>query len=84
MKLKGLVIAAGIVLLCITLYAAFTSPERSKEPFQQQCVNGPTNITGYLVIHWLLRFLTGHTLYDFAIYCVAMGLIVLTLTYTRA
>jgi len=34
-------------------------------------------LTGYLAIRWLLRYLMQHTLYDFAIYCVALGLFVL-------
>lgn len=40
-------------------------------------------VTGYFVIRWLLRFLTSHTLYDFAIYCVAVGLIVLLVSFAR-
>jgi undecaprenyl-diphosphatase len=32
-------------------------------------------ITGYLAIHWLLRFLTRYPLYGFAIYCSLAGII---------
>jgi undecaprenyl-diphosphatase len=40
-------------------------------------------VTGYLAIRWLLRFLNQHTLYDFAIYCVALGLFVLLVSVVR-
>lgn len=40
-------------------------------------------ITGYLVIRWLLRYLAQHTLYDFAIYCVVMGMITLVVSIIR-
>ncbi len=41
-------------------------------------------VTGYLVIRWLLRYLVQHTLYDFAIYCVALGIITLVVGFIRA
>jgi undecaprenyl-diphosphatase len=31
-------------------------------------------IIGYIAIHWLLRFLTHHRLYWFALYCLVIGL----------
>jgi undecaprenyl-diphosphatase len=34
-------------------------------------------VVGYLAIRWLLRFLVGHSLYIFAIYCTVMGLLVI-------
>ena len=40
-------------------------------------------LTGYLAIRWLLRYLMQHTLYDFAIYCVALGLFVLLVSFVR-
>lgn len=40
-------------------------------------------VTGYLTIRWLLRFLAHHPLYDFAIYCVAAGLITLLVSLVR-
>ncbi len=36
-------------------------------------------IVGYLSIRWLLRYLTRHSLYVFAAYCAALGLLVLVL-----
>jgi undecaprenyl-diphosphatase len=41
-------------------------------------------ITGYVAIRWLLRYLVQHTLYDFAIYCVVMGMITLLVSSIRA
>ncbi len=38
-------------------------------------------IVGYLSIHWLLGFLMRRSLNGFAIYCMTLGTIVLTLTY---
>jgi len=35
-------------------------------------------IVGYFVIHWLLRFVSQHSLLPFAIYCIIVGIIVLT------
>ena len=40
-------------------------------------------VTGYLTIRWLLRFIAHHPLYDFAIYCVAAGLITLLVSLVR-
>jgi undecaprenyl-diphosphatase len=40
-------------------------------------------ITGYLAIRWLLRYLVQHTLYDFAIYCVVVGIITMVVFYIR-
>jgi undecaprenyl-diphosphatase len=40
-------------------------------------------VTGYLAIRWLLRYLIQHTLYDFAIYCAALGLITLVISFVR-
>jgi len=40
-------------------------------------------VTGYFTIRWLLRYLINHTLYDFAIYCVAIGLITLIVSFAR-
>jgi undecaprenyl-diphosphatase len=40
-------------------------------------------IVGYLAIRWLLRYLVQHTLYDFAIYCVSLGLITLIVSFIR-
>ncbi len=34
-------------------------------------------VVGYLAIRWMLRFLVGHTLYIFAVYCTVMGLLVI-------
>jgi undecaprenyl-diphosphatase len=34
-------------------------------------------VVGYLAIRWLLRFLIGHPLYIFAVYCTGMGLLVI-------
>ena len=31
-------------------------------------------VTGYLAIRWLLRYLSNHSLYVFAIYCAAFGI----------
>jgi len=40
-------------------------------------------VVGYLAIRWLLRYLVDHTLYDFAIYCAALGLVTLIVTFVR-
>ncbi len=40
-------------------------------------------VTGYLTIRWLIKYLVQHTLYDFAIYCVAAGLITLLVSIIR-
>lgn len=40
-------------------------------------------IVGYLSIRWLLRFLVHHTFYDFAIYCVVLSMITLTVSLIR-
>lgn len=40
-------------------------------------------VTGYLVIRWLLKYLVQHTLYDFAIYCVAAGVVTLLVSVIR-
>jgi len=34
-------------------------------------------VVGYLAIRWMLRFLVGHSLYIFAVYCTVMGLLVI-------
>jgi undecaprenyl-diphosphatase len=38
-------------------------------------------IVGYLAIHWLLNFLTRHSLKTFAFYCVGLGIITIIVTY---
>lgn len=40
-------------------------------------------ITGYLSIRWLLHYLLGHSLVDFAIYCVILGTITLMTVFIR-
>jgi undecaprenyl-diphosphatase len=40
-------------------------------------------VTGYFTIRWLLKYLAEHTLYDFAIYCVAVGLVTLLASFIR-
>lgn len=40
-------------------------------------------ITGYLSIRWLLGYLTRHSLYGFAIYCVAIALLTLGVNAVR-
>jgi undecaprenyl-diphosphatase len=40
-------------------------------------------VVGYLSIHWLLRFLTKNSLKGFAIYCAALGALVLIINYVR-
>lgn len=40
-------------------------------------------ITGYLAIRWLLKYLSQHSLYGFAIYCAAFGLINLIVILVR-
>ena len=40
-------------------------------------------LVGYLAIRWLLRYLTRHPLYIFAIYCAVLGLVVLGLSLVR-
>ena len=36
-------------------------------------------VVGYLSIRWLLRFVTTHSLRPFAVYCTALGILVLIL-----
>jgi undecaprenyl-diphosphatase len=36
-------------------------------------------VVGYLAIRWLIAYLTKHSLYDFAIYCAALGLLAVIL-----
>ncbi len=36
-------------------------------------------VSGYIAIRWLLAFLSNHSLYGFAVYCVLLGLVVLFL-----
>lgn len=38
-------------------------------------------VVGYISIHWLLKFLTGHSLKGFALYCLAAGLLGLMITF---
>jgi undecaprenyl-diphosphatase len=38
-------------------------------------------ITGYLAIRWLLKFLINHSLLIFSVYCAALGLLVLILSF---
>jgi undecaprenyl-diphosphatase len=38
-------------------------------------------IVGYLAIRWLIHYLSNHSLYIFAIYCAAIGLITLMIGY---
>lgn len=40
-------------------------------------------ITGYLAIRWLLRYLTRHPLYVFAIYCAGVGILTLIISLVR-
>jgi undecaprenyl-diphosphatase len=40
-------------------------------------------IVGYLAIHWLLAFITKHSLKSFAIYCILLGSITLIVFYLR-
>lgn len=40
-------------------------------------------VTGYLSIRWLLKFLSGHSLYVFAIYCTAFGIFNLVMIFVR-
>ena len=40
-------------------------------------------IIGYFTIHWLLRFLSKRSLNVFAIYCAALGLVTLFMSYVR-
>jgi undecaprenyl-diphosphatase len=40
-------------------------------------------ITGYLCIRWLLAFLAHRTLYIFAIYCVAVSILILLVSVYR-
>ncbi len=37
-------------------------------------------VVGYLAIRWMLRFLVGHSLYIFAVYCTVLGLLVIVLS----
>jgi undecaprenyl-diphosphatase len=41
-------------------------------------------VVGYLSIHWLLQFLNHHTLVGFAIYCILISLVVLSVALLRA
>jgi undecaprenyl-diphosphatase len=36
-------------------------------------------VVGYFSIRWLLRFVTTHSLRPFAVYCTAVGLVVIIL-----
>ena len=38
-------------------------------------------VVGYLVIGWLIKFLTRYPLYIFAAYCAVVGLITLTVSF---
>lgn len=40
-------------------------------------------VTGYFAIRWLLRYLANHNLYDFAIYCVVVGFLILLVSIIR-
>ena len=40
-------------------------------------------ITGYLAIRWLLKFLINHPLTIFSVYCAALGLLVLILSFIK-
>jgi undecaprenyl-diphosphatase len=40
-------------------------------------------ITGYLAIRWLLKYLVNHSLYGFAIYCAAFGILNLAIILAR-
>jgi undecaprenyl-diphosphatase len=40
-------------------------------------------VVGYLSIHWLLTFVSRHSLTVFSIYCLAAGLAGLLLTWLR-
>ncbi|NMB89154.1 MAG: undecaprenyl-diphosphatase UppP [Chloroflexi bacterium] len=40
-------------------------------------------VVGFLAIHWLLRYLTQHSLRVFAIYCAIAGMITLVVAYVR-
>jgi undecaprenyl-diphosphatase len=40
-------------------------------------------LVGYLAIRWLLRYVRNHTLYIFAVYCVALGALVVALSLLR-
>lgn len=40
-------------------------------------------ITGYLAIRWLLKYLVNHSLYGFAIYCAAFGILNLIVILAR-
>jgi undecaprenyl-diphosphatase len=37
-------------------------------------------VVGYLAIRWMLRFLVGHSLYIFAVYCTVLGLLAIVLS----
>jgi len=43
-----------------------------------------STVVGYLSIRWLLRFLNTHTLVGFALYCIALSLLVLAISAVRA
>ena len=38
-------------------------------------------VVGYISIHWLIRFLSNHSLYGFAIYCTALAVLVLVISF---
>jgi undecaprenyl-diphosphatase len=40
-------------------------------------------ISGYLCIRWLLRYLQSHSLYIFAVYCVAFSLLTIVVALVR-
>jgi undecaprenyl pyrophosphate phosphatase UppP len=40
-------------------------------------------VVGYLTIHWLLRFLSRHSLTVFAVYCAVLGMATLIVNYAR-
>ncbi len=40
-------------------------------------------VVGYLSIRWLLRYLTNHSFYGFAIYCILVGLLTLLVNVIR-
>jgi undecaprenyl-diphosphatase len=40
-------------------------------------------VIAYLAIRWLIKYLSSHPLYDFAIYCVGLGLLTLLVYFIR-
>ncbi|HEX9029121.1 MAG TPA: undecaprenyl-diphosphatase UppP [Anaerolineales bacterium] len=40
-------------------------------------------VVGYLAIRWLLHYVINHSLYVFSLYCAALGVIVLLVSYVR-